>query len=504
MGGYESSSEDDFVVVDASDPATYGSGVADRMTPRRRTLLFHINGRRFVVEDGALDPTMTLNEFIRTRTEWKGTKLGCGEGGCGACAVLLSDWSPATGVRHRTANSCLRSIASVDGSVVTTIEGLGSVKRGLHPLQQAIVCSSGTQCGFCTPGMIMAMQGLLVNNPAPSRTQIISHMDGNLCRCTGYRSIVSGFDSFAADPVEAKRDCCVPEIEDTAKKVMPCGNTCADCPTRATCTVSKAGCTMTMKPAATTNRTSTCASASCCGGETCTQASPTAGSFDGAAPDVPEELRAAALDPLSLKYGDTHWHRATSVADVGRIIARHKGASVSIVQAFTSRGVYKNDTSSVYIDVKDIPELTVATLGASSFRFGAAVPIAQFLSLLGAAAETLPVGKGTAFDKMSKNLLRIASHHVRNVGSIAGNMTMCRRKGFESDLVLSLGAQNARVGAAVVSLLLASAATSKKCPWSSFCQPPTTQTPSCSLSTSTSPCRMKTIFSTASRFRCGR
>uniref|UniRef100_A0A8C9WRF2 Aldehyde oxidase 5 n=1 Tax=Scleropages formosus TaxID=113540 RepID=A0A8C9WRF2_SCLFO len=120
-----------------------------------------------------------------------GTKYGCGSGGCGACTVMLSRYDP-----HCSANACLLPVVSLHGAAVVTVEGIGSTKTKLHPVQERIAKAHGSQCGFCTPGMVMSMYTLLRNQPQPSLEDIREALTGNLCRCTGYRPIVDGFKTF--------------------------------------------------------------------------------------------------------------------------------------------------------------------------------------------------------------------------------------------------------------------------------------------------------------------
>uniref|UniRef100_A0A8C3JSV9 Aldehyde oxidase n=1 Tax=Calidris pygmaea TaxID=425635 RepID=A0A8C3JSV9_9CHAR len=127
-----------------------------------------------------------------------GTKYGCGIGGCGACTVMISTYDPvAKQIQHRPANSCLLPICSLHGAAVTTVEGVGSIKTRIHPIQERLAKCHGSQCGFCTPGMVMSIYALLRNHAEPSMEQIISALDGNLCRCTGYRPIIDSYRSFA-------------------------------------------------------------------------------------------------------------------------------------------------------------------------------------------------------------------------------------------------------------------------------------------------------------------
>jgi xanthine dehydrogenase/oxidase len=124
-----------------------------------------------------------------------GSKLGCGEGGCGACTVLVSRCVDRDSgeVEHRTVNGCLVSLCSIDGCHVITVEGLSSMsKLNFHPIQSRLAEVSGSQCGFCTPGMVMTLYGIVTSksNTLPTMQDIEEGFDGNLCRCTGYRPIL--------------------------------------------------------------------------------------------------------------------------------------------------------------------------------------------------------------------------------------------------------------------------------------------------------------------------
>ena len=125
-------------------------------------------------------PFATLLDVLRDQLQLTGTKYACGEGECGACSVLLDG---------RVVNSCLVLAAECEAAEVVTIEGLAANGK-LHPIQQAFVDHGAIQCGFCTPGMIMATFALLEANPSPTEEQVRRGLEGNLCRCTGYRKII--------------------------------------------------------------------------------------------------------------------------------------------------------------------------------------------------------------------------------------------------------------------------------------------------------------------------
>ncbi|OAA55836.1 Aldehyde oxidase/xanthine dehydrogenase [Niveomyces insectorum RCEF 264] len=159
------------------------------------TLRFYLNGTRVVLDE--IDPEVTLLEYLRG-IGLTGTKLGCGEGGCGACTVVVSQYNPTTGrIYHASVNACLAPLASIDGKHVITIEGIGNVKRP-HPAQERVARGNGSQCGFCTPGIVMSLYALLRNNDRPTEHDIEEAFDGNLCRCTGYRPILDAAQTFRA------------------------------------------------------------------------------------------------------------------------------------------------------------------------------------------------------------------------------------------------------------------------------------------------------------------
>jgi carbon-monoxide dehydrogenase small subunit len=142
----------------------------------KRTISFIVNGTPKTIETY---PLTRLLDVLRNDLKLTGTKEGCGEGECGACAVIVND---------ELVNSCLVPIMQVDGARICTIEELS--KHGdLHPMQAAFIDTGGAQCGICTPGMIMASIALLQRNSSPTLEEIREGLAGNLCRCTGYMRI---------------------------------------------------------------------------------------------------------------------------------------------------------------------------------------------------------------------------------------------------------------------------------------------------------------------------
>ncbi len=149
-------------------------------------LEFVLNGEPIAVTDVPED--MLLVTLLRDVLGLTGTKRGCETGTCGACSVLVND---------RPTKSCRTSVSKIAGQHVTTIEGIRSPKGGPNDLQQAFLDHGAVQCGFCTPGMIIAGEALLRRNPDPTRDEIRRAISANLCRCTGYQQIIDAIEATA-------------------------------------------------------------------------------------------------------------------------------------------------------------------------------------------------------------------------------------------------------------------------------------------------------------------
>ncbi|HEY7200704.1 MAG TPA: (2Fe-2S)-binding protein [Candidatus Dormibacteraeota bacterium] len=145
-----------------------------------------VNG---VAEEADVEPRLLLVHFLRERLGLTGTNIGCDSTSCGACTVLLDGES---------AKSCTVLTVQADGAEVTTIEGVSAGEGALNPLQAAFQKHHGLQCGYCTPGMVMAATSLLRENPTPTEEEVRVGLEGNLCRCTGYQGIVDAVLETAA------------------------------------------------------------------------------------------------------------------------------------------------------------------------------------------------------------------------------------------------------------------------------------------------------------------
>lgn len=151
---------------------------------KKHRLELDVNGEVVVAE---VPSNRLLADFLRDDLALTGTKRGCETGVCGACSVLVDG---------EVVKSCLCLAVQINGRYVTTVEGLGNLAE-LHPLQQCFLERGGLQCGYCTPGFLMAAADLLMNNPSPTEEQIREGLSGNLCRCTGYNGIVDAIRDAA-------------------------------------------------------------------------------------------------------------------------------------------------------------------------------------------------------------------------------------------------------------------------------------------------------------------
>ncbi len=144
---------------------------------KEEIIRFTLNGKKTEIK---IDPTLTLLWVLRDQFGLTGTKYSCGSGYCGACTIIMN---------NEAVRSCSLKVNEISGSEIITIEGLS--KNGeLHPVQKAFVENDALQCGFCTPGMIMNAVGLLINNPEPTRQEVIDGMEDNLCRCGAHIRII--------------------------------------------------------------------------------------------------------------------------------------------------------------------------------------------------------------------------------------------------------------------------------------------------------------------------
>jgi len=179
---------------------------------------FLLNGKPCSEESAP--PSMTVLDWLRTRARLTGTKEGCAEGDCGACTIVLGREVDGS-LQYRAMNSCLMMLPQLDQRAVFTVEGLAAADGALHPVQQAMVDTDATQCGFCTPGFVMAMFAFHHGGEAADSAIVHEALAGNLCRCTGYRSIVEACRRISQGPAD-RFVADAPALAEKLSKLPPC------------------------------------------------------------------------------------------------------------------------------------------------------------------------------------------------------------------------------------------------------------------------------------------
>ncbi|KAH7730150.1 Protein F55B11.1 [Aphelenchoides avenae] len=356
-------------------------------------LVFYVNGKR--IEEKSVDPRTTLAAYLRENLHLTGTKIGCNEGGCGACTVMISDVDPNTEeVRHYSANACLTPVCAVFGKAVTTVEGIGSVARKrLHPVQERLSIAHGSQCGFCTPGFVMAMYTLLRNNPQPSQADIDESLQGNLCRCTGYRPILEAYYSF------------IPKEDGTAKASKD------------------AGCGMGDQCCKLKNADSGGSGNGACSSG---YASEDAGNGNHSPAKVARQLGPCSIakhdgtlerGPVSIE----HLTRIKKLHPHTRIIAGNSEVAVELKFRFIELPVALNP--------KQIPELRQCFLDDEKGAFvGVGLSLTETKAKLNEYISQLPVQKTAVFRSVCAMLHYFAGKHVRNMADTQDANTLTRLK----------------------------------------------------------------------------
>ena len=167
----------------------------------KETITFLLNGERRSLRD--VSPTRTLLDHLREEEGLRGTKEGCAEGDCGACTVTVSDVRDGR-LQHRALNACILFLSALEGRSVTTVDALAEADGTLHPVQQAMVDTHGSQCGFCTPGIVMSLYTATLSGASLERRGAEDALAGNLCRCTGYGPILEAASRVDQMPPQPK------------------------------------------------------------------------------------------------------------------------------------------------------------------------------------------------------------------------------------------------------------------------------------------------------------
>ncbi|XP_035826275.1 indole-3-acetaldehyde oxidase [Aplysia californica] len=383
------------------------------MPASTQEIRFHINGKEHVVPK--FSPPTTLNDYLRQTAGLKGTKVMCREAGCGTCAVTVSHVSPDSDtVDTYSVQSCLTPLYTVDGWQITTVEGIGSQRDGFHPIQDRLAKFSGTQCGYCTPGMVMNMYGLLHQQPNITAQEIEDNFDGNMCRCTGYRPILDAMKSFAhGSGIPGAKAI---DIEDLNKKLCP--------RTGEVCKGEQEGRGGTKSLEVEVNGTRWYRPTSL--------------------EELGTILRAQKDKKVKLIFGNTAAGRPTSLEELGTILRAQKDKKVKLIFGNTAAGIFKNEGHfDVYVDLHRVKYIFSYQVNGDSVRLGAATSLTSMMNKL-KANQNKPGFR--YFSAIVRHLKVIANVMVRNSGCIAGNLMIKHaHPDFPSDVFTFLEAAGAKV-----------------------------------------------------------
>ncbi|XP_012866062.1 PREDICTED: aldehyde oxidase [Dipodomys ordii] len=366
---------------------------------RASELLFFVNGRKVIEKN--VDPETMLLPYLRKKLRLTGTKYGCGGGGCGACTVMISQYNSRTKkIRHYPANACLTPICSLHGTAVTTVEGVGSSKTRIHPIQERIAKCHGTQCGFCTPGMVMSMYTLLRNHPEPTLDQLTDALGGNLCRCTGYRPIIEAGKTFCKTSgcCQSKENgvCCLdqgvnglPELEEDNK------------------TSSVLFSEVEFLPLDPTQELI-----------------------------FPPELKIMAekQPPKTRVFSGDRMMWISPVTLKELLEAKFKYPQAPVVMGNTSVGPemkFKGVLHPVIISPDRIEELNVRKHACNGLTLGAGLSLAQVEDILAEVVQELPEEKTQTYRALLKHLRTLAGQQIRNMASLGGHIVS---RHLDSDL----------------------------------------------------------------------
>ncbi|BFZ15561.1 hypothetical protein BsWGS_18600 [Bradybaena similaris] len=354
---------------------------------------FSINGTQYTVGN-EYNPATSLAEFMRHTGISVGTKGCCYEGGCGVCLVTVKLYEPISKKNVEcTVNSCCLQLFTCDGFEITTIEGLGNPKKGLHVIQDRLAQHDGAQCGFCSPAQVMNMYGLLKENPSVTVQQIEDEFDATICRCTGYRAILDAMKSFAVDAPHST----LVDIEELEAKL--CKKT----------------------------------------GKTCNGHCSNSGANNHQCSDQ-------MAKSIRIVGATTQWLKPTCLNELTQFINQHLQDNYRLVFGNTSFGVFQEFgpwNFQTLIDIRGVQELYAINLSSSAIVLGANLSLKNLIDVFQSKATDPKVPYASAF---VQHLKRVAQKGIRNMCSWAGNLIIKHaHPEFPSDIYLLLETVSTKV-----------------------------------------------------------
>ncbi|KAJ9082725.1 hypothetical protein DSO57_1001796 [Entomophthora muscae] len=361
-------------------------------------LVFFINHKLHRLKDP--DPQQTTLSYLRNQG-LTGTKLGCGEGGCGACTVVIASLDGNNKVRHLTANACLLPLCLLHGKQIITIEGLGCPAKP-HAIQERLALGHGSQCGFCTPGIVMSMYGLLQASKEPSIQDIEDSFEGNLCRCTGYRPILESFKTFAKDNQDATCQNKILEkpVDEHCNIVYSHNSIKTDCSTKnpkvvAACTIPD----LALKV-------------------------PYHSEQDVSFPKaLMGDLSQLTLEPLYFRSADCHWFRPTQLQEL--LVIKSKYPEAKLVGGSSEIGIemrLKSMNFRHFVDVSRIPELCQVVWKKSAMIIGVNITLTDFIHSLETQLLVVEPFQKPTLKAFLTNLRWFAGRQIRNFATVGGNI----------------------------------------------------------------------------------
>ncbi|XP_045499718.1 xanthine dehydrogenase 1-like [Colias croceus] len=349
---------------------------------------FKVNGVEHTV-GCEISSDVSLLEYLRRWLELRGTKYMCQEGGCGACVVSVAKHP---GAPTEAVNACLVSVTSCHDWEITTIEKIGNRLKGYHPIQKCLYENHGSQCGYCSPGWVMAMYSLLKKKPM-TMLEIEQSLASNTCRCTGYRPILEAFKKFAKDSPDPYPILDIEDLSICKKTGEICSNTCDE---SEWCVVSK------------------------------------------------DDVKVKQASVIHIKLSDNRdWYRVEDLTDVFRILLAHGTDSYMLVAGNTAKGAYPIlEYPRLLIDISAVASLKGYFLD-QNLVVGAGNTLTEVMEIFDRMCQT----DYFKYLKIFNDHLHLVAHiPVKNIGTIAGNLMIKNRHNeFNSDVFLLFNAVGAEL-----------------------------------------------------------